>query len=201
MLKNNNNSNSVAGESKMVVTSEATNGGSIAKSEKVVRQSMFDVRPRSGFNIICLHFSLDITSQPDEPKVVEDQHKEKEEKENDEMVICPGSDEDEDDAAVSFVPRRQRPTTGKIHQFRDVVERGTIPDAKVIYELKKQRQKLARTIQEDFIPLNSDDEETLRQESRLNRADNDEDNEADDKSDEDEDEDEFQEDSSSRASD
>ncbi|KAH9391253.1 PAX3- and PAX7-binding protein 1 [Tyrophagus putrescentiae] len=104
------------------------------------------------------------------------------------IVICPGSDEDEDELEeeirfMSKSSRRPPPAASKaaksaasigggsgdqVHNFRNAVERGTIPDAKVIYELKKQRQKLARTrAADDFIPLNSDDEETLRQEANL----------------------------------
>lgn len=104
--------------------------------------------------------------------------------ENDDIVICPGSDDDE--VQPNFVPKKV-PVTGQVHHFRNVVERGTIPDAKVIYELKKQRKKLARTANEDFIAINSDEEETLRQEARQQGG---EEDEADDKSDVDEDDDE-----------
>ena len=75
--------------------------------------------------------------------------------------------------------------TNSIHQFRNAVERGCIPDAKVIYELKKQRQKLARTANEDFIPIENIDEEDR---SRLVR--NDDDDDDDDKSDDDDDDNE-----------
>ena len=107
-------------------------------------------------------------------------------------MICPDSDDD-DEEEVQFVPKSKRPATDQVHTFRNVIERGTIPDAKVIYELKKQRQKLARTLNEDFIALNSDEEETLRQESRLHREDDDDQIEGGGKSDaEDEDEERIQ---------
>ncbi|UXI22884.1 Zinc finger MYND domain-containing protein 11 [Sarcoptes scabiei] len=45
----------------------------------------------------------------------------------------------------------------KMPQFRSALERGTIPDARTIYELKKQRQKLARSnASDDYIPLSKE---------------------------------------------
>lgn len=77
------------------------------------------------------------------------------------MIICPSSGS-EDEVEPS------RPTKNSIHQFRNAVERGCIPDAKIIYELKKQRQKLAKTSNEDFIPLeNTEDDDENK--SRLLR--------------------------------
>ncbi|XP_054163927.1 PAX3- and PAX7-binding protein 1-like [Oppia nitens] len=42
------------------------------------------------------------------------------------------------------------------HHFRGALERGVIPDAKTIYELKKQRQ-MARDIDDLIIPINEED--------------------------------------------
>ena len=66
------------------------------------------------------------------------------------------------------------------HHFRGALERGVIPDAKTIFELKKQRQ-LARDIDELIIPLADDDNYDDLSDSRMIRDDD------NDKSDDDED--------------
>lgn len=74
------------------------------------------------------------------------------------IIICTGSDIEEDSDEMDEPDKR---LSRNLPQFRNVLERGLIPDAKVIYELKKQRQKLARAVNEEFIPLNDEDDETL----------------------------------------
>lgn len=76
-----------------------------------------------------------------------------------EIIVCPGSDDeandnDDDDENRHFSQssEQQRP------QFRSTLERGVIPDAKTIYELKKRRQKMAMTA--DFILLENEENET-----------------------------------------
>ncbi|CAG2171432.1 unnamed protein product, partial [Oppiella nova] len=98
-----------------------------------------------------------------------------------EMKIFSG-DQIESDSEYEDNEPEEYKSNEPFHHFRGALERGVIPDAKTIYELKKQRQ-MARDIDELIIPLADDD----RYEESDSRVIRDDDN---DRSDEDDDDDE-----------
>ena len=96
-----------------------------------------------------------------------------------EIIVCPGSDEeandddDDDDKNGHFNHRSQEQQQQQRPQFRSSLERGIIPDAKTIYELKKRRQKMALTA--DFIPLENESGNRQVHESDEDKSENDDD--------------------------
>lgn len=100
----------------------------------------------------------------------------KETEPKEELKIFAGDQIESDDEYEAEEYRNNEP----FHHFRGALERGVIPDAKTIYELKKKRQ-MARDIEELIIPI-EDDDKYEESDSRVVREDD------DDKSDDEDDE-------------
>nr|XP_027194654.1 PAX3- and PAX7-binding protein 1-like [Dermatophagoides pteronyssinus] len=94
-----------------------------------------------------------------------------------EIIVCPGSDEeandDDDDDKNGHFNHRSQEQQQQRPQFRSSLERGIIPDAKTIYELKKRRQKMALTA--DFIPLENESGNRQVRDSDDDKSENDDD--------------------------